>query len=404
MRVLLAHPGIQHALHLARELERTHLLGEFWTGLALAENGLAAGLVTRLRHLPRVRGLSNRIARGVPAAKLHRVPANEIRALARLSRGGDSLRILHERNARFQDAIPEETLRMHDATIAFDTSAWRLADRARLLGRPLYLDRTIAHPAAFARIEAELHRRFPDWCPAPQPRPDYLVTAEATEHQLAHRIVVGGSFARDTLVAQGIPAGKIIVNPYGVDWARFAAAPAVDRNARPFRFLFLGSHLARKGLPVLLEAWRALGPRRGDAELWLAGHCGDRERALIPALPGLKICGLVAHADVPALLAQTDVFVLPSFFEGFGLVLLEALAAGVPFISTPATGAVDLPADARLGSLVPAGSTDALLAALAQALAQPPDRTAVRAAVKLIEPQFSWEAYGDRWAAVLRGN
>jgi starch synthase len=403
MRVLLAHPGIQHALRLARELERTNLLGEFWTGLALAEHGLAADFVTRLRHLPRVKGLSNRIARGVPAAKLHRVPLNEIRALARLGRGGDDLRILHERNEHFQRAVPEETLRVHDATIAFDTSAWQLAERTRALGRPLYLDRTIAHPAAFARIETELHRRYPDWCPTPQPRPHYLVAAEAEEHRLARRIVVGGSFARDTLVAEGIPADKVCVNPYGVDWARFAATPPSDRSRRPFRFLFLGSHLARKGLPVLLDAWRALGPRRGDAELWLAGHCGERERALIPTLPGLKLCGLVPHADVPALLAQADVFVLPSFFEGFGLVLLEALAAGVPFISTPATGAVDLPADARLGCLVPTGSTEALLAALEKSLAQPPDRTAVRAAVKAIEPQFSWEAYGDRWATLLRG-
>src|SRR6478735_6030585 len=63
MRVLLAHPGIQHALRLARELERTNLLGEFWTGLALAERGLAAGLVTGLRRMPRIKGLSNRIAR-----------------------------------------------------------------------------------------------------------------------------------------------------------------------------------------------------------------------------------------------------------------------------------------------------------------------------------------------------
>ena len=133
-------------------------------------------------------------------------------------------------------------------------------------------------------------------------------------------------------MAEGIAADKVSVNPYGVDWARLGAAAPTERAGRPLRFLFLGSHLARKGLPVLIEAWRALGARRGDAELWLAGHCGARERALIPDLPGLKVCGLVPHADVPALLAQIDVFVLPSFFEGFGLVLLEALAALVLLI------------------------------------------------------------------------
>jgi glycosyltransferase involved in cell wall biosynthesis len=110
----------------------------------------------------------------------------------------------------------------------------------------------------------------------------------------------------------------------------------------------------------------------------------------------------VPHADVPALLGQVDVFVLPSLLEGFGLVLLEALAAGVPFISTPNTGASDLPGDPTLGRLVPAGSAEALLAAFEHALAHPPDRAAVRAAVRPLESSFSWEAYGDRWANLLR--
>jgi len=403
MRVLLAHPGTQHARRLAAELERHGLLGEFWTGIALAADGFAAGAVGRLRSLPRFKGLSNRIVPGVPAARLRRLPWNEIRAIARLSRGGgDSLRVIHERNLRFQESIPEASLRAHDAVIGFDTSSWRLAERAQTDGRPLFLDRTIAHPAAFERIERELHRRYPDWCPAVEPRPDYLAAAEEQEHRLARRIVVGGSFARDTLAAEGVPADRVRVNPYGVDWDLFAAPETPPAAGRPFRFLFLGSHLARKGLPVLLEAWRALSARRGDAELWLAGHSGERERRLIPNLPGLSVRGLVPHADVPGLLAQTDVFVLPSFFEGFGLVLLEALAAGVPFISTAHTGAADLPADPRLGRLVPVGSVEALAAAMAESLASPPDRATVLAAVAPLRTKFSWQAYGDRWAALLQ--
>lgn len=401
MRVLLAHPGTQHAPRLARELANRGLLAEFWTGLALAEGGLAARLALRWRGFGPFRGLSTRVLHGVPASVLRRLPANEVQALFRLKRGGDSLRVLHERNARFQDAIPERSLRESDAVIGFDTSAWRLAERVRPLSRRLYLDRTIAHPAVLARLEADLHRRYPDWCPAPQPRPDYLAAAEAKEHEFAHRIVVGGVFARDTLVTEGIPAEKIAVNPYGVDWHRFQSAPEAV-SARPLRFLFLGSHLARKGVPVLLDAWRALGPRRGDAELWLAGPCGERERRLIPPLPGLTVLGQVPHADVPALLGKTDVLVLPSLFEGFGLVLLEGLAAGLPFIATPHTGAADLPAGDPYGQSVPAGSVEALVGALEHYLARPPDRATVLAACAGLRDRFSWTAYGDRWAALLR--
>lgn len=404
MKVLLAHPGTQHAARLARELDCRGLLGEFWTGLALTENGPAARLAAGLRGFGPFRGLSNRILRGVPAARLHRLPFNELRALFLLRCGPDSLRVLHERNERFQDAIPDASLRACDALIAFDTSAWRLAERALQVKHPLYLDRTIAHPAAFMRIEAELHREYPDWCPAPVPRPDYLTFAEAEEHRLAHKIVVGGSFARNTLLAEGIAAEKIVVNSYGVDWSHFSppAGAGAGRASRPTRFLFLGSMLARKGVPLLLTAWRALGAQRGEAELWLAGPCGDRERRLIPALPGLRLLDPVPHADVPGLLARSDVLVLPSYFEGFGLVLLEALAAGLPFIATPHTGAADLPDDPAIGRTVPVGSVDALIAAFQYYLARPPDRSAVQAACASLQPRYSWEAYGDRWAALLR--
>ncbi len=400
MRILLAHPGTQHARRLARELERRGLLGEFWTGIAVAGDGAVAGLIPGFSWFPPAKGLRNRIVPGVPAARLRCLPANELRALARLKWGGDPLRIIHERNEFFQDAIPAASLRACDAVIAFDTSAWRLAARAQALDLPCYLDRTIAHPAAFARIERELERLYPDWCPPSPPRPDYLVAAESEEHRLAHRIVVGSSFARDTLIAEDIPVSKIKVNPYGVDWTRFAV-PAAAAATRPLRFLFLGSHLARKGLPILLEAWRALGTRRGDAELCLAGHCGERERRLIAPQPGLRVVGLVPHVDVPALLAKCDVFVLPSLLEGFSLALLEALASGLPIVSTPNSGATDLITTPALGRVVASGSVDALVAALESYTINPPDRAVVHAAALPLAQRFSWDAYGDRWSELL---
>ncbi len=400
MQVLVAHPGTQHASRLARELAARGLLGEFWTGLALVEDGIAARMASRLRFLPPFRGLSNRILRGVPASRVHRLPANEVRALLALRRGTDKLPVLHDRNQRFQALIPDASIQRCDTMIGFDTSSWLLARRAHMAGKPFYLDRTIGHPATLLRIEEEIHRRYPEWCDAPQARPAYLEEAEATEHHLAHRIVVGSSFAKSTLVAAGVAANKVVVNPYGVDWARFrtegAAAPE-----RPRRFLFLGSHLARKGLPVLLDAWRKLGRDRRDAELWLAGPCAPARRRLIPELPGLRVLGPIAHRDVPALLAQADVLVLPSWLEGFSLVVLEALAAGLPFIATPNTGVQDLPDPEAVGRIVPVGSIEGLVAAISHYIANPPDRAAVQGACASWRERFTWSAYGDRWVQLL---
>ena len=400
MNVLLAHPGTQHAPHLARELHRHGMLGEFWTGLAFSEGGLLAKIAGQSHRWPALAGLGSRIVDGIPSDRLHTMPLLELAALRRLRAGHDSHLTLHERNRKFQEKIPESALSANDAIISFDTSSWILTERAQRLNRPLYLDRSIAHPAAFARIMAGLNRQYPEWAVSVANRPAVVAEAETREHAQAQRIVVGGHFARDTLLQEGIPSEKIRMNPYGVDWSAFAAPEQSLTTPRPFRFLYVGSVLARKGVPVLLDAWRQLALQ--NAELWIAGSIGSRERRLIPSLPGLRMLGQVPRAQIPGLYAQADVFVLPSLFEGFGLVLLEALAAGLPIIATPHTGAVELLDDATLGELVAAGSVDELMGALQRWHGEPGiHRTKILAAHGRLAAKFSWTAYGDRWAKIL---
>lgn len=388
MKALLAHPGTQHAFRLARELHRNGRLDGFWSSLVFAADGLPARLLGP--RLPR-----NRVLAEVPGSLLHARPWAEF--LGKLERG-DGEMIVHRRNARFQRAIPRSALARAGAVVAFDTSGWLLARRARDAGKPFFLDRTIAPPSVLARGLAALAAAYPDWPVETRPRPPVILRAEAEEHALATRIMVGSSFARDALAAEGVDAGRITVNPYGVDWSAFARPlPAVA--ARPFRFLFAGSVLTRKGVPVLLDAWRGL--RRGDAELWLAGGVAPALRALLPDLPGLRVLGRVPNADMPALYAQADVLVLPSLQEGFSLVLLEALASGLRLVATPNTGAADLLDDPALGSLVECGSAGSLRAALERELARGPDRDAIRSGALRLQTRFSWSAYGRRWADAL---
>ena len=195
------------------------------------------------------------------------------------------------------------------------------------------------------------------------------------------------------------------MNPYGVDWTRFGATPPADRTKRPFRFLFLGSHLARKGLPVLLDARRALGSRRGDAELWLAGHLrGTRtrpssRRAGLEASRARAACGRAGAARASRRVRAAE--------------LLRGLWLS-PARSARGRRAVHLHAGHRRGRPAPTMPGSAVSfrrvrpRRCSPRAGKNPSRNhlksgaAVRAAVKAIEPQFSWEAYGDRWATLLR--
>lgn len=397
MKTLLAHPGTQHAFRLARELHRLNLLGEFWTSLALAENSLMVRLAGPAAH--RVR---NRIIPEVPGKLLHSRPWPELRSLQRLRKKHDLLEVLHQRNAAFQCAIPDQVIRRNDTVIAFDTSGWLLAGRCHDLGKQFVLDRTIGHPSTLQRHLARLHQDYPDWPIDITPRRAAVSEAEEKEHTLAHLIVVGSSFARDSLIESGVDAEKLRVNPYGVDWVRFDNLPQLPDTAsatRPIRFLFAGSVSARKGVPVLMEAWRTLAPN--DAELWIVGGIEPDIRALIPNLPGLRLLGRVPNSEMPRIYAETDVLVLPSLMEGFSLVLLEALAAGLRIIATPNTGAADFLIDPVAGELIEPGSVEALRNALKHQLENQPNRDAIQAFAAPLKERYSWNAYGRRWQQIL---
>ena len=396
VKALLAHPGTQHSFQLAEQLQQRGCLGRFCTGIAYLPTGPFGHYV---QFLPAkvARQLANRRLENVPANRVRTLPFAEWRALRRLYMQNEPQSVMFERNAVFQRNIPQRDLAESDVVIGFDTASWLLAERALALGHPFILDRTTGHPLAFQKILPPLHRKFPEWVTDVLPRLPRLLAAEQTEHRYAARIVVASSFARRTLVENAVPAEKIVVNPYGVDLDSFFPVSRPD-SSRPFRFVFVGSITASKGVPLLLDAWRALAP--SDAEMWLVGQREHKRK--IPVLPGLRPIGKLPHRELPNVLRQCDVLILPSYFEGFGLVLLEALAAGLPIIATDATAAPDLITHGVEGYIVPVGDVEALQDAMQRFTASSADLALMSRAARSAAERFTWDAYGNRWMEILK--
>jgi starch synthase len=342
--------------------------------------------------------VANRALENVPADRFRCRPLIELQAIRRLRAGEEQQEVMFQRNTAFQKSVPQQELAESDVVIGFDTSGWLLAERASSLGRMFVLDQSVGHQLSYAALFTMLSQRFPAWREEFKPRPEWLLRAEAAEHQLAHRIVVASSFTRRTLIENGVLPEKIVVNPYGVDLGTFVPVARPD-SSRPFRFLFLGTLGVRKGVPLLLDAWRTLN-RRG-AELWLAGPLSQRAASLIPTVDGVTVIEKLPHRDLPVLLSKCDALVLPSYFEGFGLVLLEALAAGMPIIATEATAAPDLIEHGVEGYIVPTGDLDALRSALQRMVDSPSELAAMGAAARKCAERFSWDDYGARWRNFL---
>lgn len=179
----------------------------------------------------------------------------------------------------------------------------------------------------------------------------------------ADTIVVPGTAARDYALALGASPNKIHVAPNAVDNRLFHAA-AVDRSKRqdPTTFLFAGRLHPNKGLDVLLDAW--VGGIDG-ARLSIVGEGSLRDhlqrRLSSEALPEVVLRG---HLDRAGLLSEyraADVFVFPSLSDPWGLVINEAMAAGLPVITTSAPGAArDMVANGANGFIVDPGDGNAL--------------------------------------------
>jgi starch synthase len=388
--VLLAHPGTQYSHQLARQLVRHDALYQFWTGFALATDGLVGQAINKYAPPEWRRKIANRVVRGVPARSLRTMPVIEWKALKRLKDGEPAQRVFHERNRAFQEMIPAASVQKSSAVIGFDTSSWLLAERAAKYGKPYLVNQ---------RIMEKVARSYPDWHAEIEARLPEVLECERREYGLATKIIAASSFSKNSLVSEGVAADRILINPYGVDLESFHP-PDAPRTREPVRFLFVGLISARKGVPLLLEAWRKMSLK--NAELWMVGPVQERERALIPELPGLEFLGKYPHRELPELLRQCDVLVFPSYCEGFALVLLEALASAMPIITTEATAGPDLIEDGVEGRLIPSGNPDALCAAMREFTNDPDKLESMGRAARQCAEKFSWDAYGDRWQQMLR--
>jgi glycosyltransferase involved in cell wall biosynthesis len=210
-------------------------------------------------------------------------------------------------------------------------------------------------------------------------------------------------------------AGEVFVVPHGVDHERFRPEGADDDAAlgafairRPY-VLFLGTLEPRKAVPDLVRAFAVVARRRSELSLVLAGRPGwgtdDVRRAIEETAMAerVRLTGYVAEAAVPPLLRNAAVVAYPAHEEGFGLPALEALACGVPLVTTAGTAMAELAGDAAF--VVPPGAVSELAGAIEAALSDGGQREMRRRRGLAIAAHHSWDRSAEghlaayRWAA-----
>lgn len=214
------------------------------------------------------------------------------------------------------------------------------------------------------------------------------------------RVAVSSGVADDLAALSRIPRDRftVIYNPIPLASPRIGAIGGSDRAERRDgrHIITVGSLKAAKNQATLIKAFARMA-RHPDDRLTIVG-----EGALRPDLEALArsegVEGLVSFpgftADPGQFYAQADLFVLSSDYEGFGNVIVEALAYGVPVVSTDCpSGPAEILDNGRYGRLVPVGDAEALAAAMEEALASDHDREALRRRAADFVPSRAADAY-----------
>jgi glycosyltransferase involved in cell wall biosynthesis len=221
------------------------------------------------------------------------------------------------------------------------------------------------------------------------------------EAEEADWIMVPSSLVAESYFEAGCDRRKVRINPLGVDLP--SSAPSREKRKEDgFRFVFVGQLSLQKGVPMLLEAWNHLAPSK--AELVLAGIIPSAEREIIqPLLERSPQTTWNGHCnDVPSLLDRCDVLVLPSAQDGFGMVVLEAMAHSLPVIVSDRVGAKDCVTEAESGFIFPFGDQRALEERLEWFITDRSRAGFMRQRARADAERYSWHEYGKRFADLIQ--
>jgi glycosyltransferase involved in cell wall biosynthesis len=400
-RGIVHHPGSNHlAYELVAGLQEAGFDCAFETGFFFVPDGAAAHLV---RFLPKVIAtrmeseLRRRFHPGVDPRRLTLHPLPEILhvGLNRLGLAGSGLaRVIGWRNDIVDRAVARRVRRERpDFVVGHDGSALLAQRAAREIGAVAVLNQVIGHIEAGLALFREESALAPEFAETLVVPPATIVERCAQEIREADHILVPSDYVRETLTARGAATDRVHVLPYGVDTARFRPAPrAADGK---FRLLFVGTLSQRKGIKYLLEAVRRL--RLPDAELMLVGRMVGDPAALAPYRDSMRHVPHVPYHEVHALFQQADIFVYPSLHEGSAFATYEALASGLPVITTANTGSVVR--DGVDGFLVPIRDVEALMAKIETLYRDRAQRVDMAVKARARAEEFTWAQYRTRLVA-----
>ncbi len=276
------------------------------------------------------------------------------------------------------------------------------AERAR--GVFTMLDQIDPGPAEFRLVEAEMAER-PELAGAPPPFPKDYYDRLRREWDAADVIAVNSEWSREALIDEGASPAKIEILPlaYELDDETLkpegiSACQRASASASPLRVIWLGQVNVRKGIHYLIEAARLM--QKEKIHFDVVGPIGILPGALASAPKNMTFHGPVSRDLAAGWYKRADVFVLPTISDGFALAQLEALAHGLPVVTTHHCARVV--EDGKNGYVVPARDAQALADVLLHFVRRPGLASEMRCKCLEAAKEYSIDSYGQRLVEIIQ--
>jgi len=195
--------------------------------------------------------------------------------------------------------------------------------------------------------------------------------------------------------------------PYHCELRPFLDAPRPPRNGSDVVFFFCGQMIARKGVDLLIAAFEQIAAQSKNAKLLLVGREAELPSLLSNVKPAIRerisYAGFQAPDELPRFFARADVFVLPSRYEGWGVVVNQALGAGLPIICSDAVGAgYDLVVDDKNGLKFKTDDVNDLTEKMQRFVTEPPLSAKLGAVSKQMAQEWLPEKGAEKWIKIFQ--
>lgn len=362
-KILHAAPGTAiYIQQTARAYFEQNMLDKFCTTFALNDEKFIVQLLKKY-----VSSFYNQLGR----RKITEVPVSFVRSKAirelirtvasRYTNANLTDKIWEWSELSFDRWVADQLTESNKAVHVYEHAGLFSLERAKSLGIIAIYEQPSQHHALFTSIVREQIEKYPelDGVNTGLLIDEKSVRRNARRDQelsVADIIVCNSSFTKRSLTIAGIPDEKIIMVPYGFP----ETVEKKEFKKKPVIFLNAGTQSLRKGSHLFYKAWNECNFREDDAELWLLGKMNLPDHFPNGLKGKVTIKASIPRSELMELYQQTDVFVLPTLADGFGMVISESMSRGVPVITTRNSCGGDFITHGENGWLVETGDIDSL--------------------------------------------